>query len=456
MEAINSRLRQLEDIETTLYVRRQAIIQQRLQEDENMQTKRQMEDQAFSATLVARDDEEDVSTSQSKACFWKTKETVQELRQRRRKICRASFLRSAEIDTGSQNFGAVTAPRNDTGRTIKSRAKGRPRLTKKNANQQKKQYPGTPTARDSQGNPLFTRPSDGKLVYLYCCVTGCERVHFPNVRALRQHVSAAEGYHKLLAYFNSNDHAIEICGRVAPGQEGVEEDVNNHHAEVAPMTKKLRNGVLTSTATDSDDDAAPGQPSGSRTSVSSIVQSSTSAETNRAKAQNRAYRATPIQTRSRAQTHTNTFEGYLSEDPEDSSDDDEPPRRISADHIDQHRAARPKACPAVPPPTEHGVREICAEDNRRGIERLAHDTDEPVIKEERDGSPLFVEWELVGSSRPQNAIAVAVGSGEEIVDKSLKLITDTLKTRKRSASERPTTPPPSSKRSRTEDEPRTI
>ena len=456
METINSRLRQLEDIETILYVQRQSIIRQRTQEDEDMQTKRQIEDRAFSATLVARDVEEDVSTSPSKVCFWKTKGTVQELRQRRRTMCRASFLRSAEVDAGSQNLGPVAASRSDTGRTTKSRAKGRPRLNNKNANQRKR-YPGSPTAHDSQGNPLFTRPSDGKLVYLYCCVPGCERVHFPSVRALRQHVSSAEGYHKLLDYFNSNDHAIEICGRVAPGQEGVEEDVNTHHADVAPMTQKLRNGVLTSTATDSDDDAARGQPSGSRTSVSSIVQSSISAETNSAKAPNRAYRKTPIQTRSRAQTHANMVEGYLSEDSEDSSDDEEPPRRISADQIDQHRAARLKTRPAVLPPTEPGVREICTEDGCRGREGLAQKTDESVIKEEeQDGSCILLPWKSGGSSGSENLIALVADSRVETEDIPPEVVIKTAANLKRAASDFPTTPQPSSKRYCTPDEPRTV
>ena len=457
MEAINSRLRQLEDIETKLYVQRQSIIQQRLQEDGHMQTKRQMEDQAFSDALVARDIEEDVSTSPSKACSWKTKKTVQELRQRRRTMCRASFLRSAEVDAGSQNLGCVTASKGDTGRTTKSRARGRPRLTNKKVSQQKKQYPGTPTAHDSQGNPLFTRPSDGKLVYLYCCITGCERVHFPSVNALRKHVSAAEGYHKLLAYFNNNDHVIEVCGRLAPGQEGAEVDVNTHHAEVAPTAEEHRNGVLTSTATDSDDDAALGLPSGSSTPLSSIVQSSTSVEMNKAKAPNRAYRATPIQTRARAQIHANVFAGYLSEDSKDSSDDDEPPRRISADHIDQHRAAGPQARRAVLPPTEHGLREICAEDGRRQIEGLARNTDESVIKdEEQDDDSLHLTSRLEGSSRSENFIAVVASSNIETEDIPPEIVIKTTAPLKRAASELPTTPPPSSKRYCTPDEPRTI
>ena len=60
MEAINNRLRQLEDIETRLYLGRRATIQRRVREDEQLQRKRQEEDRGFLETLSERDQEEDV------------------------------------------------------------------------------------------------------------------------------------------------------------------------------------------------------------------------------------------------------------------------------------------------------------------------------------------------------------------------------------------------------------
>ena len=77
---------------------------------------------------------------------------------------------------------------------------------------------------------------------------------------------------------------------------------------------------------------------------------------------------------------------------------------------------------------------------------------EPALKEERDGSPL----RLADSPRPESAAAVPVDSDEGAVDKALTLTTDTLESRKRAASELPTTPPPSSKRFRTADVSRTV
>ena len=61
MEAINTRLRQLENIETQIYIQRQAAVQRRLREDEQLQLKREAEDQDFLGTLKEKDHEEDAS-----------------------------------------------------------------------------------------------------------------------------------------------------------------------------------------------------------------------------------------------------------------------------------------------------------------------------------------------------------------------------------------------------------
>ena len=63
MEAINNRLEQLENIETTLYDQRQAVIRHRLHEDGERETRRQKEDQAYLTALLDRDHEEDVSSN---------------------------------------------------------------------------------------------------------------------------------------------------------------------------------------------------------------------------------------------------------------------------------------------------------------------------------------------------------------------------------------------------------
>lgn len=61
MDAISIRLQQLEHIESALYSERQATIQRRLQEDNDLQLKRQIEDDHYFQILADRDLEEDVS-----------------------------------------------------------------------------------------------------------------------------------------------------------------------------------------------------------------------------------------------------------------------------------------------------------------------------------------------------------------------------------------------------------
>ena len=66
MEAINARLKELEDFETNVYLERYAMFQRRSREDEDLQIRRQREDLEFRVALERRDDEEDVSA----VCFW--------------------------------------------------------------------------------------------------------------------------------------------------------------------------------------------------------------------------------------------------------------------------------------------------------------------------------------------------------------------------------------------------
>ena len=72
MDAINNRLKQLEDIEIILYVQRQATAQRRIKEDEDLSATRQVEDEAYLQALRERDQEEDVSAPICTRCqvYW--------------------------------------------------------------------------------------------------------------------------------------------------------------------------------------------------------------------------------------------------------------------------------------------------------------------------------------------------------------------------------------------------
>lgn len=65
MEAVDDRLKQLEKIESRLYLEKDATIRSRAQENEQLQLTRQEEDRDFLETLRARDEEEDVSALHS-------------------------------------------------------------------------------------------------------------------------------------------------------------------------------------------------------------------------------------------------------------------------------------------------------------------------------------------------------------------------------------------------------
>ena len=65
MEAINKRLKYVEDVETRLYRGKETTMQKRGREDEQLQYKRQEEDRDFLEGLGKRDQEEDVNSTHS-------------------------------------------------------------------------------------------------------------------------------------------------------------------------------------------------------------------------------------------------------------------------------------------------------------------------------------------------------------------------------------------------------
>ena len=297
------------------------------------------------------------------------------------------------------------------------------------------------------------RPSDSKLVYLNCPIGGCDRSKFINVRAFRNHTSHVEGTHKLKRFPTSNNHALETYGIVAPGQEGPVDDADVPPVSVPPTANMRSASILTPKPPSSNDQTTCSLPMDLHTPVGSTGRSSTSSDAHRSKQPGRAYPGASLQMRSRAQQAAQVFDGYLSDESHDSEEDESPTKSIPGDRIDQHRAATPK----TPSPTSSlgklKVIDTRTEASHRGMDMVAQHSVERAIKEDGDKSPVFVEWQLLDSPRPESAIAVVVGSSEEKVDETIRFATNT---RKRAASELPTTPPPSSKRFRSEDESETI
>ena len=138
----------------------------------------------------------------------------QKLRRERRILARSTFsITSIRNESQVEELSPNTSVGPTTSKTKVKRSDGTTIPSTSSGHKER----GPPTAQDSQGRYLFTRPSDGKLVYLQCCVTGCGRTKFPNARALRNHVSSPVGLHKIMGLITSNTQAIEVCGQVAPG-----------------------------------------------------------------------------------------------------------------------------------------------------------------------------------------------------------------------------------------------
>lgn len=86
-----------------------------------------------------------------------------------------------------------------------------------------------PIAFDSTQEPLYVRPSDGKLVSLKCCIEGCKATGFSSVDSLIRHVRKScimshNGDRRLLSTIKET---IETCSHVVPGQED-EEPIEQH------------------------------------------------------------------------------------------------------------------------------------------------------------------------------------------------------------------------------------
>ena len=377
----------------------------------------------------------------------------QDLRRQRRDFWRSSLT---DVLVNSDQSETLRLSKVKNGPTTRSKAKGRGTASKSNA-QSKVDPKGPPTAHDGQGNALWTRPSDGKLVYLNCPIGGCHRNTFINVLAFRNHMSAVEGMHKLKRFPKSNNHALETYGIVAPGQEDPLDDANVPPVSVAPTANMRSAGVLTPKTPGSNDQTVCSLPVGLHTPVGLTGRSSTSSDAHRLKQLGRSYPETSLQTTSRAQRAAQVFDGYLSDESDDIEEDESPTNGIPRDPIDQHRAATPKTPSPTPSLGKLKVIDIRTAASHRGMDMVASQHSvERAIKEDGDRSPVFVKWQLLDSPRPERAVAVVVASSEETVDEPMRFATNTLETQKRAASDFPTTPPPSSKRFRSEDKSRTI
>lgn len=450
MEASKDRLKQLEDIERRLYLKKEAITQRRAREDEQLQLKRQEEDHAFLETLRERDQEED------------------ELRRKRRILSRSSFgpLTAESGDPGSRDSSDF-----DNGPLTRSKTKAKRSASKAvPSSSSGRRDSGPPTARDRQGRELFTRSSDGKLVYLHCCVPGCGRTDFPNARALRSHLCSPVGLPKILGLITSNFHAIEVCGQVAPGQDALSTTARDQPFGPAPVANMTPSGILPSPPTGSDEHDSQSKASSRSTSdaeAKSGVTLNNTLESFKVQDLGRVYRTKSSnhggqkKSRTRAEEAAEVFHGFTSSDSEDSDESDDGPlphRKIPADRIDQHKAANsaPRLSTCLRAGLVSGRKRAKIAGGDSALVVLAVD-DQAVKKERSTSPPLFPQHSECHPS-PETLIfapeAEHVGNFETEANHSKPNLGggESIATRKRASSAPPVTPPAINKRLRLTDE----
>ncbi|MCJ1422635.1 hypothetical protein MMC29_000515 [Sticta canariensis] len=280
MEDISERLRQLEIIELDLFDERKRIASQRTKEDYDIKAKRAREDENLAERLRQRDQEE-VELRLRRCELEKTsahsssplKSTTSSVSSQTKSFSISSKLSTRSSLTESNlsiplDSNPVSVPPEVkplpsihssqpdsstpivvTPPTTQEHQRKRKRPVKNEVRQKRVEGSRSedlkyrlPIAFDSTQEPLYVRPSDGKLVSLKCCIEGCKATGFNSVDSLIRHVRKScimshNGDKRLLSTIRET---IEICSHVVPGQEDeepIKHDVDpdkNHSVKDSP------------------------------------------------------------------------------------------------------------------------------------------------------------------------------------------------------------------------------
>ena len=322
--------------------------------------------------------------------------SAQELRQKRRILSRSSFgIPTLDDDKcqASTDFdcGPVTRSKTKVKRSVKSAVPS--------SDSGRRDY-GPPTPRDSQGRDLFTRPSDGKLVYLQCCVAGCGRSQFPNALALRKHVCSPAGLHKIKGLLMTNSQAIEVCGQVVSDPEELSVAAKDQPPSTAHVANVTRAGVLPSPSTNIDgyylqNNTSPRSLSEVETrsggTLSKALEPLKAQNLGRGCRMRRSRDGSQTESRVRSEEAADAFSGFTSSDSEDSDESEAEPLKVPADRVDQHKAAKRDTNPpngVRATATSVGNKAKTAGDNSASVAlAVVLAVDDPPIKRERSTSP---------------------------------------------------------------------
>ena len=386
---------------------------------------------------------------------------AQELRQRRRILFRSSIGHLA-AESRYDESQASTGVNNGPVTRSKTRVKHSASKSVSNSSSGRKEY-GPPTTRDSQGRDLFIRPSDGKLVYLHCCVPGCCRANFPNAMALRNHVCSPAGLHKIKGLLTSNIQAIEVCGQVAVSQEEPSTTAGDRPFEAAPVANMTHAVVLSSTPTASDEYRLQRNASSqsiSDTEAGSGATLSKAQESGIAYSTRSSHNGSQMEPRTSAEELAEAFNESMSSDSEDSDESEGGALqhlKIPANRIDQHKAANR----AMNSSTHLRARAVSSKgraeiagDHSAGI-ILAVD-DEAIKKESSANSSLLLQ-DLEHHASPKTLVAAPEAEylpnfWTEANHLMPILEAESIATHKRASSAPPVTPPAIAKRLRVTDE----
>ncbi|MCJ1429107.1 hypothetical protein MMC29_007020 [Sticta canariensis] len=262
MEDFSGRLQLLERIELDLFDERKRIASQRTKEDYDIKEKRAREDENLVNRFRRRDHEEaelrlrrcelEITSVHSSSPSGSTTSSVSSQSKSSSissKLSTRSYLTESNLSVpldsnhvsvplevkrlpsthSSQPDGStlilVTPP------TTHEHQRKRKRLVKNEVRQKRVEGSRSedlkyrlPIAFDSTQEPLYVRPSDGKLVSLKCCIEGCKATGFSSVDSLirlvrKSCIMSHNGGRRLLSTIRET---IEICSHVVPGQEDEE------------------------------------------------------------------------------------------------------------------------------------------------------------------------------------------------------------------------------------------
>lgn len=271
MDDITGRLQQLERMEIDLLDERKSVASQRLNEDYDLKERRAREDENWAERLRRKDQEEaelrlrrrelEIASVPSDSINSSSPSEVNtSLASSQSKSSSISSRLSTRSSITESNISAPMDSNSFTGppevkplpQVYSTQSDGKPPILVTPPMTQRKRKGGLgkmevrqkrvegsrmdelryrlPIAFDSTQEPLYVRPSDGKLVSLKCCIEGCKAAGFSSVDSLIRHVrkSCIMTHHGNRRLLSTITETIETCSHVVPGQdeEAIMQDVD--------------------------------------------------------------------------------------------------------------------------------------------------------------------------------------------------------------------------------------